>query len=73
MVKRVTDEETGNAYQKVHVTFQSTLPCNIQAVNMLSKVSLFKDRKERGMGKNKRKWVIEMNGGQQVYLSMYYK
>eukprot|EP00957_Ditylum_brightwellii_P196253 14952909-Ditylum_brightwellii.AAC.1 len=69
----MTDGETGNTYQKVHVTFQSTLSCNIQAASMLSKISLFKDTKERGMGKNKRKWVIEMNEGQQLYFNMYYK
>eukprot|EP00957_Ditylum_brightwellii_P007318 555814-Ditylum_brightwellii.AAC.1 len=50
MAKKMTDKETGNIYQKVHVIFQSTSSCNIQAVNMLSKVSLFKDIKERGMG-----------------------
>eukprot|EP00957_Ditylum_brightwellii_P057669 4372825-Ditylum_brightwellii.AAC.1 len=59
----MTDEEIGNTYQKVHVTFQSTSPCNIQAVNMLSKLSLFKDTKERGKEKNKCKWVVEMNEG----------
>eukprot|EP00957_Ditylum_brightwellii_P184451 14048810-Ditylum_brightwellii.AAC.2 len=67
------DEETGNTYQKVNVTFQSTSSCNIQAINILNKVSLFKDSKERGMGENKCKWVIEMNKGRQLYLNMYYK
>eukprot|EP00957_Ditylum_brightwellii_P155879 11866232-Ditylum_brightwellii.AAC.1 len=29
MVKEMADEETGNIYQKVHVTFQPTSSCNI--------------------------------------------
>eukprot|EP00957_Ditylum_brightwellii_P070454 5352981-Ditylum_brightwellii.AAC.1 len=36
MVRKMTDEEMGITHQKVHVTFQSTSSCNIQAVNMLS-------------------------------------
>eukprot|EP00957_Ditylum_brightwellii_P116204 8863572-Ditylum_brightwellii.AAC.1 len=69
----MTDKETGSTYQKAHVTFQSTSSRHIQAVNMLSKVSLFEDTKERGIGGNKHIWVIEMNEGQQLYLNMYYK
>eukprot|EP00957_Ditylum_brightwellii_P166508 12674237-Ditylum_brightwellii.AAC.1 len=36
LVKKMIDEETGNTYQQVHVTFQLTSSCDIQAVNMLS-------------------------------------
>eukprot|EP00957_Ditylum_brightwellii_P015827 1192065-Ditylum_brightwellii.AAC.1 len=69
----MTDEEKDNTYQRVHVTFQSASSCNIQEVNMLSSVSLFEDTKERGMGKIKHRWVLEMNEGQQLYLSIFYK
>eukprot|EP00957_Ditylum_brightwellii_P131891 10057740-Ditylum_brightwellii.AAC.1 len=59
----MTNEETDNTYKKIHVIFQLTSSCNVQAVNMLSCVSLFKDTTKRRMGGNKHKWIIEMNEG----------
>jgi hypothetical protein len=58
-------------YTKVHVTFQSTSSCNITTVNALNQNSLFSVQKERGSGKQKRKWVIEMNDARQLYLATY--
>jgi hypothetical protein len=58
-------------YSKVHVTFQSTSSCNITTVNALNQNALFAVQKERGSGKNKRKWVIEMNDARQLYLATY--
>ena len=58
-------------YTKVHVTFQSTSSCNISTVNALNQNSLFVVQKERGSGKQKRKWVIEMNDARQLYLATY--
>jgi hypothetical protein len=58
-------------YTKVHVTFQSTSSCNITTVNALNQNSLFVVQKERGSGKQKRKWVIEMNDARQLYLATY--
>jgi hypothetical protein len=58
-------------FTRVHVTFQSTLSCNITAVNALNQNSLFIVQKERGSGKQKRKWVIEMNDACQLYPGTY--
>eukprot|EP00957_Ditylum_brightwellii_P131088 9999263-Ditylum_brightwellii.AAC.1 len=65
MVQNVEDPESKKKYQKVHMPFQSTSSCNIQTVNMLSCVSKIEETKERGVGKNKRNWVIEMNDARQ--------
>eukprot|EP00957_Ditylum_brightwellii_P053050 4022132-Ditylum_brightwellii.AAC.1 len=65
MVQNVEDPESKKKYQKVHLSFQSTSSCNIQTVNMLSCVSKFEDTREQGIGKNKRKWVIEINDARQ--------
>ena len=53
----------------MHVTFQSTGATNIQGVNIFNEMNRFVRKKERGQGKNKRKWVIEMNEARQLYLS----
>jgi hypothetical protein len=58
-------------FTRVHVTFQSTSSCNITTVNALNQNSLFVVPKERGSGKQKRKWVIEMNDARQLYLATY--
>eukprot|EP00957_Ditylum_brightwellii_P177127 13493378-Ditylum_brightwellii.AAC.1 len=72
MVQNVDDPESKKKYQKVHMSFQSTSLCNIQIINMLSCVSKFEDTRELGIGKNKRKWVIEMNDARQLYLNANY-
>lgn len=58
-------------YTRVHCSFQSTSSCNIHAVNLLNANSRFVQTKERGRGKNKRQWVIEMNEARQLYLATY--
>jgi hypothetical protein len=40
-------------------------------VSALNQNALFAVQKERGSGKNKRKWVIEMNDARQLYLATY--
>eukprot|EP00957_Ditylum_brightwellii_P207328 15352487-Ditylum_brightwellii.AAC.1 len=72
MVQNKEDPETKNKHQKEHVSFQSIFSYNIQAVNMLSSVSKFEETKGRGIGKNKHKWVIEMNDLRQPCLKTYY-
>jgi hypothetical protein len=61
----------GWTFSRVHITFQSTSSCNITTLNALNQNSLFVVGKERGSGKHKRKWVIEMNGARQLYLATY--
>ena len=72
-VKRVPrNEGTGDmSYEIVHTSFQSTSSCNITCVNSLSRCELFVSKRERGRGKNKRKWAIEMNHARQLYLATY--
>ena len=66
------NEETGDKpYEIVHTSFQSTSSCNITCVNSLSRCELFVSKRERGRGKNKRKWAIEMNHARQLYLATY--
>jgi hypothetical protein len=58
-------------YTRVHVSFQSTSSCNIACVDSINGNSRFVRRKERGAGKNKRSWAIEMNEARQLYLATY--
>ena len=64
---------SGNEYERVHVSFQSTSSCNISTVNSLSSCSFFTREKKRGVGKKLRKWHIEMNEGRQLYLASYFR
>ena len=61
-----------DGYQRVHVSFQSTSSANITTVNCLNDVRLFVELRERGKGKNKRTWGIEMNDARRLYLSLYF-
>ena len=61
-----------DGYQRVHVSFQSTSSTNISTVNCLNECYLFVEIRERGRGKNKRYWGIEMNHGRRMYLSLYW-
>jgi len=70
-VKNVVVPETGVKYQRVLVSFQSTSSCNIQTVNALNECNLFAEIRERGKGKSKRYWGIEMNHARRLYLSTY--
>jgi hypothetical protein len=67
----VTPVPTPRTYTRVHVSFQSTSSCNIACVNSINGNSRFVRRKERGAGKNKRSWAIEMNEARQLYLATY--
>jgi hypothetical protein len=58
-------------YTRVHCSFQSTSSCNIACVDSINGLSRFVKRKERGAGKNKQAWAIEMNEARQLYLSTY--
>jgi hypothetical protein len=63
-----TEEVT---WTRVHVTFQSTSSTNISTVNALNASQLFVRAKERGRGKTKCHWAIEMNKSHQLYLGSY--
>ena len=65
--------EINSTHNNYHVLFQSTSLSNIQSINMLSKCSMFDKNKEKLPGKNKHKWIIEMNEARQLYLNMYFK
>ena len=67
----ITAVKSTNTYTRVHVSFQSTGPTNLSAVNSLNANSLFSKVKCRGAGKQKRRWVIEMNDARQLYLGSY--
>jgi hypothetical protein len=54
-----------------HTSFQSTSSCNITSVNALNEISLYVRAKERGRGKAKRQWGIEMNEARELYLHTY--
>ena len=64
-----TDKDKG--FQRLHISFQSTSSCNISTVNALNEVFHIVEIRERGRGKNKRYWVIEMNNVRRIYLSTY--
>ena len=59
--------------EKDVISFQSMSSCNISTVNALNECNLFFEIRERGKGKNKRHWVIEMNDRRRLYLSTYFK
>ena len=69
-VKHV-EPTSGEPYNIVHVSFQSTGSTNIQTVNALSKVALYVRERNRGRGANKRVWGIEMNHARELYLKTY--
>jgi hypothetical protein len=60
-----------NPYTRVFCSFQSTGPTNISCINVLNKNQLFARTKARGIGTQKRHWVIEMNDARQHYLGTY--
>lgn len=49
-------------------SFQLTSSCDIISVNALNQCSLFSQMKQRGRGKFKRQWGIEMNEAHQLCL-----
>ena len=54
-------------------SFQSTSSCNLISVNALNSLQLYAAPKERGRGKDKRHWGIEMNESRKLYLGSYGK
>ena len=69
-VKHV-EPSSGEPYNIVHVSFQSTGSTNIQTVNALSEVSLYVRERNRGRGADKRVWGIETNHAPELYLKTY--
>ena len=61
------------AYEQVHTSFNYTSSCNIATVNALNECILWLPKKERGTGKSKRLWGIEMNSAHNIYLQTYYR
>ncbi len=55
----------------MHVSFQSTGSCIISSVNALNEVNLYVRKQEKGQGKQKRVWAIEMNEARELYLKTY--
>ena len=72
-VKQVSpgEGEDWKEFERVHVSFQSTSSCNFSSVNSLNHCELQREQRERGRGKSKRKWFIEMNPARRLYLSTY--
>ena len=73
MVRDVAGTPTTKPYRRVHVSFQSTGPCNLGSVNSISASNFYLSPRERGKGVEKRKWGIEMNQSRETYLSTYGK
>ena len=72
-VKNVAASSTGKDYHLVHVSFQSTSSCNFTTVNALNTCKVGIEKRERGRGKNKMVWGIEMNHAWKLYLNTYSK
>ena len=73
MVKYTPAVEGKEEYERVHTSFQSTSSCNISSVNAPNECVLWIKKKERGVGKSKRLWGIEMNSARNLYLKTYYR
>ena len=72
----VTDVPAQNgkkAYQRCHVSMQSTSSTNFSLVNSMNSVHLFTAIKCRGKDAQKRFWAIEMNEARLLYLKTYGK
>ena len=59
-------------FQHVHVSFQSTSSFNIESVNALNECTNFVELREKGRGKYKFQWVIEINHARRIYLATYF-
>ena len=55
----------------VMTSFQSTSSCNVLSVNGINGCELYAHSKQRGRGKYKREWAIEMNQARELYLNHY--
>ena len=56
----------------MHVSFQSAPSCNIASINALNEYSNCFELHDKGRGKHKQQWVIEMNHAQGIYLVTYF-
>ena len=76
-VKDVPADGSAHAYQRVHVSFQSTGSTNLSTVNALDRVHLYLEsepgphKKSRGRGDDKRTWTIEDNEARHLYCDNY--
>ena len=71
VTKYVAATATTKAYTKNLVSFQSTGSTNISGVNNLPSLKLYVAKRNRGRGKLKRTWGIEMNEAREIYLNHY--
>ena len=58
-------------FQCFHVSFQSTLLCNIRTENVFNSCKMSDMIRERGQFDNKKYWVIETYKSHQLYLHTY--
>jgi hypothetical protein len=72
-IKNVPANGTKPPYQIQLLSMQSTGPTNFQGVNACDQLSCLPRFKERGVGINKRRWVIESNQMRILYLKSYCK
>ena len=72
-VKPIEPTESMPAYQRVHVSFQSTGATNFSTVNCLNAVQNSVQRKERGRDEHKHVWAIKGNEAHFTYLNLYCK
>eukprot|EP00536_Pseudo-nitzschia_multiseries_P009555 jgi/Psemu1/23547/gm1.23547_g len=70
---RAESDRFTKGHRHIHYSFQNTGACNIGFVNSLHLNDFFMHQKERGRGRGKRKWGIEMNHSQELYLQTYGK
>ena len=65
------EKELSKAFERVHVSFQSTSSCNFSTINALNSCKTTAMIRSRGKGDNKRYWGIEMNEARNLYLGSY--
>ena len=58
-------------FQNVHVSFQATSSCNIAYFNDLNECTKFVETRNKGRGKHKRQWAVEINHARRIYLATY--
>ena len=71
-IKKVEETDNSKAYTRTFVSFQSTGATNISGVNNLPSCSLSVNRRESGIGDNKRTWGIEWNEARSLCLKTYW-
>ena len=71
IVVAIVKHDVLHLYQRAHISFQSTSPCNISTFNALNSCKFSLHAEERGQNKRTRSWVIEMNNIRALYLTLY--